>query len=129
MSDEELFQAGLKVRREVLGADYVDRSLAAAGDFMAPFQRMATEWCWGEVWTRPGLDRRARSLMNLAMLTALNKPNELKLHVRGALANGLSVAEIQEALLHATVYCGIPAGLEAFRAAQSALQDEGAIAR
>jgi 4-carboxymuconolactone decarboxylase len=129
MSDEELFQAGLKVRREVLGADYVDRSLAAAGEFMAPFQRMTTEWCWGEIWTRPGLDRRARSLMNLAMLTALNKPNELKLHVRGALANGLSVAEIQEALLHATVYCGIPAGLEAFRAAQSALQDEGAIAK
>ena len=129
MSDEELFQAGLKVRREVLGGDYVDRSLAAAGEFMAPFQRMTTEWCWGEIWTRPGLDRRARSLMNLAMLTALNKPNELKLHVRGALANGLSVAEIQEALLHATVYCGIPAGLEAFRAAQSALQDEGAIAK
>jgi 4-carboxymuconolactone decarboxylase len=127
MGDDELYEAGLKVRREVLGADYVDRSLAQAGAFLVPFQRMATEWCWGAAWTRPGLDRRARSLMNLAMLTALGKPTELKLHVKGALANGLSVEEIQEALLHATVYCGIPAGLEAFRAANEALKEAGAI--
>ena len=127
MSDNELFEAGLEVRREVLGAEYVDASIAAADAFMAPFQTMITEWCWGEIWTRPGLDRRARSLMNLAMLTALNKPTELKLHVKGALNNGLSVAEIQEALLHATVYCGIPAGLEAFRAASAALKEAGAI--
>lgn len=127
MSDDELFQAGLKVRREVLGADYVDRSLESANDFTAPFQRMATEWCWGAAWTRPGLDRRTRSLMNLAMLTALGKPNELKLHVKGALNNGVNVEEIQEALLHATVYCGIPAGLEAFRAANEALKEAGAI--
>ncbi|HXQ14074.1 MAG TPA: carboxymuconolactone decarboxylase family protein [Caulobacteraceae bacterium] len=127
MSDKDLFEAGLKVRREVLGAAYVDASIAAADAFMTPFQSMITEWCWGEIWTRPGLDRRARSLMNLAMLTALNKPNELKLHVKGALNNGLSVAEIQEALLHATVYCGIPAGLEAFRAASAALKEAGAI--
>jgi 4-carboxymuconolactone decarboxylase len=127
MSDEDLFEAGMKVRREVLGADYVDRSMAQAGEFMGPFQRMATEWCWGAAWTRPGLGRRERSLMNLAMLTALGKPNELKLHVKGALNNGLTVAEIQEALLHATVYCGIPAGLEAFRAAKSALEEAGAL--
>jgi 4-carboxymuconolactone decarboxylase len=127
MSDDELFEAGLKVRREVLGAAYVDASIAAADDFMSPFQRMTTEWCWGAAWTRPGLDRRTRSLINLAMLTALGKPNELKLHVRGALNNGVSVAEIQEALLHATVYCGIPAGLEAFRAAHAALKEAGAI--
>ena len=126
MSDNDLFEAGLKVRREVLGAEYVDRSMAQANDFMAPFQRMTTEWCWGAAWTRPGLDRRARSLMNLAMLTALGKPNELKLHVVGALNNGLTVAEIREALLHATVYCGIPAGLEAFRAANQALEEAGA---
>ena len=112
MSDNDLFEAGLKVRREVLGADYVDASMAAADDFMAPFQRMTTEWCWGGAWTSPVLSRRERSLMNLAMLTALGKPNELKLHVKGALNNGLTVAEIQEALLHATVYCGIPAGLD-----------------
>lgn len=127
MSDEARFEAGMAVRRAVLGADYVDRSMAQAGAFMAPFQRMATEWCWGEVWTRAALDRRTRSLMNLAMLTALGKPTELKLHVKGALNNGLSVEEIQEALLHATVYCGIPAGLEAFRAASEALKEAGAI--
>jgi 4-carboxymuconolactone decarboxylase len=126
MGDDGLFEAGMKVRREVLGAAYVDRQAAQAGDFMAPFQRMTTEWCWGAAWTRPGLERRERSLMNLAMLTALGKPNELKLHVVGALNNGLTVAEIQEALLHATVYCGIPAGLEAFRAAKQALEDAGA---
>jgi len=128
MNENELYEAGLKVRREVLGADYVDKSLAQANDFMAPFQRMTTEWCWGAAWTRPGLDRRTRSLLNLAMLTALGKPTELKLHVKGALTNGVSVAEIQEALLHATVYCGIPAGLEAFRAAKAALEEAGAIA-
>jgi 4-carboxymuconolactone decarboxylase len=127
MSENERFEAGMAVRRAVLGADYVDRSMAQAGAFMAPFQRMATEWCWGEIWTRPGLDKKTRSLMNLAILTALGKPAELKLHVKGALNNGLGVEEIQEALLHATVYCGIPAGLEAFRAAQEALKDVGAI--
>ena len=126
MNNAERYEAGLEVRREVLGADYVDQSLKNATAFTAPFQRMTTEWCWGEVWTRPGLDRRTRSFMNLAMLTALGKPAELKLHVRGALNNGLTVAEIQEALLHATVYCGIPAGLEAFRAANAALEEAGA---
>jgi 4-carboxymuconolactone decarboxylase len=127
MSENDLFEAGMKVRREVLGADYVDRSMAQGGDFMAPFQRMATEWCWGAAWTRPGLDRKTRSLLNLAMLTALGKPTELKLHVKGALTNGLTVDEIQETLLHATVYCGIPAGLEAFRAAKDALTEAGAL--
>ena len=127
MNGDDLFEAGMKVRREVLGADYVDRQVAQAGEFMAPFQRMTTEWCWGAAWTRPGLGRRERSLMNLAMLTALGKPNELKQHVKGALNNGLTVAEIQEALLHATVYCGIPAGLEAFRAAKAALEEAGAL--
>lgn len=123
MGNDELFDAGMKVRREVLGPEYVDRSMAQANDFMAPFQRMTTEWCWGGAWTNTALQRRERSLMNLAMLTALGKPNELKLHVVGALNNGLTVAEIQAALLHATVYCGIPAGLEAFRAANQALED------
>jgi len=127
MEDDERYEAGLAVRRAVLGTEHVDRQLAAASPFMAPFQKLITEWCWGEIWTRPGLDRRTRSLMNLAMLTALGKPEELKLHVKGALNNGLGVAEIQEALLHATVYCGAPAGLEAFRAADAALKDAGAI--
>ena len=121
------YDDGMKVRREVLGAAYVDAAMAAADDFMAPFQRMTTEWCWGGAWTSEVLARRERSLMNLAMLTALGKPNELKLHVKGALNNGLSVEEIREALLHATVYSGIPAGLEAFRAASAALKEAGAI--
>ncbi|CCD89645.1 4-carboxymuconolactone decarboxylase [Bradyrhizobium sp. ORS 285] len=128
MSDEnELFEKGLKVRREVLGAGYVDGSLAKADDFMMAFQHITTEMCWGYAWTRPGLDRRTRSIVNLAMLTALSKPSELKLHVKGALTNGVTVDEIKEILLHATVYCGIPAGLEAFKAAHEVLVAEGAI--
>jgi 4-carboxymuconolactone decarboxylase len=126
--DNDMFEKGLKVRREVLGADYVDGSLAKADDFMMAFQHITTEWCWGYAWTRPGLDRRTRSIMNLAMLTALSKPSELKLHVKGALTNGVTVDEIKEILLHATIYCGIPSGLEAFKAAHEVLVAEGAIA-
>jgi len=127
MSETEMFKQGLEVRRAVLGADYVDGSLAKADDFMMAFQRITTEWCWGYAWTRPGLDRKARSMLNLAMLTALNRPAEIKLHVKGALANGVSVEEIKEILLHATVYCGIPAGLDAFKAAHEVLLKEGAL--
>lgn len=128
MSDEpSMFDKGLAVRREVLGADYVDGSLAKADDFMMAFQNITTEWCWGYAWSRPGLDRRSRSMINLAMLTALGKPAELKLHVKGALQNGLTADDIKEILLHATVYCGIPAGLEAFKAAHEVLKAEGAL--
>jgi 4-carboxymuconolactone decarboxylase len=127
MAESELFEKGLKARREVLGADYVDGSLAKADDFMMAFQRMTTEMAWGYVWTRPGLDRRSRSMINLGMLTALGKPAELKLHVKGALANGLTVDEIKEILMHAAVYCGIPAALEAFKAAHEVLVAEGAL--
>ena len=123
-----MFDRGLRTRREVLGADYVDASLARADDFMMAFQRTTTELAWDYVWNRPGLDRRTRSLLNLAMLTALGKPTELKLHVRGALTNGVTVDEIKEVLVQAAVYCGIPAGLEAFRAADEVLLAEGAIA-
>lgn len=124
---ERLYEMGLDIRREVLGADYVDRSLANADEFMSAFQRVTTEWCWGYAWSRDGLDRRTRSIINLAMLTALNRSPEIKLHVLGALNNGVSVEEIRETLLHATVYCGIPAGLDAFKAAHEALVREGAI--
>jgi 4-carboxymuconolactone decarboxylase len=124
-----LFEAGLKVRREVLGADYVDRSIANANDFMMAFQHITTEWCWGYGWDRPGLDRKTRSLLNLAMLTALNRAPEIKLHVKGALNNGVSVDEIKEVLLHATIYCGIPAGLDAFKAANEVLVEAGAVAK
>jgi 4-carboxymuconolactone decarboxylase len=128
MSENEMFKQGLEVRRAVLGSDYVDGSIAKADDFMMAFQRITTEWCWGYAWTRPGLDRKARSMLNLAMLTALNRPAEIKLHVKGALANGVTVEEIKEILLHATVYCGIPAGLDAFKAAHEVLVKEGALA-
>lgn len=124
---EDIFHEGLKLRREVLGAEYVDKSLANANDFTMAFQRITTEWCWGYAWGRPGLDRRTRSLLNLAMLTALNRAAEIKLHVRGAINNGLTVDEIKEALLHATVYCGIPAGLDAFKAANEVLTEMGLI--
>ena len=119
---EALFQEGLSVRRDVLGREYVDGGLARADDFMMAMQRLTTEWCWGYVWTRPGLDRKARSMINLAMLTALSKPAELKLHVAGALRNGVTPEEIKEILLQATIYCGVPAGLEAFKAANEVLK-------
>src|ERR1044071_7902731 len=96
----DLFSDGLQLRRQVLGAEYVDRSMNSANDFMMTFQHVTTEWCWGYAWARPGLDRKTRSLMNLAMLTALNRAPEIKLHVRGAINNGCSVDEIKEALLH-----------------------------
>jgi 4-carboxymuconolactone decarboxylase len=122
-----LFERGLQVRREVLGADYVDGSMRNANDFMMSFQEVTTEWCWGYAWTRPGLDRKTRSMLNLAMLTALNRAPEIRLHVRGALNNGVTVEEIKEVLLHATVYCGIPAGLDAFKAANDVLKEMGAV--
>jgi len=127
MSHSDQFNKGLEVRRKVLGAEYVDGSLAKADDFMMAFQNITTEWCWGYAWTRPGLEHKTRSMLNLAMLTALGKPAELKLHVKGALANGVTVDEIKEILLHATVYCGIPAGLDAFKAAHEVLKAEGAV--
>jgi 4-carboxymuconolactone decarboxylase len=123
----ELFERGLALRREVLGPEYVDKSLANANDFTMAFQHITTEWCWGYAWTRQTLDRKTRSLMNLAMLTALNRSPEVKLHVRGAINNGVTVDEIKEALLHATVYCGIPAGLDAFKAANEVLKEMGQI--
>lgn len=123
----DLFDKGLETRRAVLGSEYVDQSIKGADAFTMPFQEMVTEYCWGEVWNRPGLSRRDRSLMNLAMLTALHASNELKLHVRGAVNNGLSVEEIREAIIHATVYCGVPAGLEALKTAHATLGEMGAL--
>ena len=121
----DLFDRGLTLRREVLGAEYVDASLKSANDFMMAFQHITTEWCWGYAWGRSGLNRKTRSMLNLAMLTALNRAPEIKLHVRGAINNGVTVDEIKEVLLHATVYCGIPAGLDAFKAANEVLKEMG----
>ena len=121
MSDR--FEQGLRTRREVLGAAHVDRSLAQVSEFARPVQELVTEYCWGAVWTRPGLDRKTRSLLNLTMLTALNRMHELAVHVRGAVANGCTEEEIQEALLQTAVYCGVPAALESFRVAEQALRE------
>jgi 4-carboxymuconolactone decarboxylase len=114
---------GLRTRREVLGDAHVERSMRGATEFTAPAQELVTEYCWGDVWTRPGLDRRTRSLINLAMLTALNRMHEFRVHVRGAVNNGCTVDEIRETLLQAIVYCGAPAGLESFREAQAVLDE------
>jgi 4-carboxymuconolactone decarboxylase len=114
----ELFEKGLKVRREVLGAEYVDASISQADDFSRPIQELVTEYCWGKVWSRPGLDRKTRSLLNLAMLTALNRPHEVKLHLRGALNNGCSKNDIMEVFLQATIYCGVPAAIDSLRVAK-----------
>ncbi len=127
MATDEQFERGLEVRREVLGSDYVDSSLADADEFMMPFQRLLTEWACGFAWSRPGLNRKTRSLVSLAMLTALRRPEELGIYVKGALSSGAAVEEIQEVLLQATVYSGTPAGRQAFLAADSALKAEGAI--
>ena len=118
-----MFDRGLQTRREVLGTDYVDASLAQADDFMMAFQRITTEWAWDYVWNRPGLDHRTRSLLNLAMLTALGKSAELKLHVKGALTNGVTVEEIAEILLHTAVYAGIPIASEGFRRADAIIRE------
>jgi len=121
---DELFERGLKTRREVLGDEYVDKSIAAADDFTLPLQELVTRYCWGDVWNRPGLDRQQRSLINLAMIAALNRPHELRLHVRGALNNGLSRETIREVLLQVAVYCGVPAAIDSFRVAREVLEEE-----
>ena len=124
--DKAMFDKGLAIRRDVLGADYVDQSIASADDFTRPLQELVTQYCWGEVWGRPELDRKTRSLLNLAMISALNRPHELKLHVRGALRNGLSRVEIREVLLQVAIYCGVPAAVDAFRVAREVFAEEDA---
>jgi 4-carboxymuconolactone decarboxylase len=119
----DLFDQGLQTRRDVLGADYVDNAIRNADDFNRPMQELVTEYCWGEIWNRPGLDRRTRSLLNLAMLTALNRPHELKLHVRGALNNGVTRDEIREVFLQTAIYCGVPAAIDSFRNAKEVLKE------
>jgi 4-carboxymuconolactone decarboxylase len=121
----EMYDRGLKVRREVLGADYVDQQIAAADDFNRPMQNLVTEYCWGAIWNRPGLDRRTRSMLNLAMLAALNRHHEFKAHVKGAIKNGVTKQEITEVLLQVAIYCGVPAGVEHFRLAREAFKEAG----
>jgi len=121
MSGEKYVQ-GMAVRREVLGDEYVDKAISSATDFTKPLQDLVTENCWGEIWTRSAIPKKTRSLITIATLAALKAPTELKAHVRGALRNGCTVEEIQEVLLQATVYCGVPAGVEAFRAAKDVIE-------
>jgi len=121
--DKAMFDKGLEIRRAVLGDAYVDRALANANPFNQPLQELVTQYCWGEVWGREGLARRDRSLINLAMISVLNRPHELKAHVRGALNNGLSREEIREVLLQVAIYGGVPAAVDSFRAANEALAD------
>ena len=119
----EMFEKGLEIRRSVLGADYVDRSIESADAFTEDLQRLVTTYCWGEVWGRPGLDRKTRSMLNLAMITALNRPHELKLHIRGALNNGLTREDIREVFLRTAIYCGVPAAIDAFRTAREVFDE------
>lgn len=125
MNGDDRFDHGLKTRREVLGADYVDAAIAGADDFTRPMQEMVTRNCWNDVWNRPGLDRRTRSLLNLAMLAAMNRPHELTLHLRGALNNGVTRDEIREVFLQVAAYAGMPAAIDAFRTAKEVLKERG----
>jgi len=123
--NKELFEKGLKVRREVLGKEYVDKAVASATEFNRPLQELVTEYCWGEIWNRPGLSRRERSMLNLAMLTALNRPHEVKMHVAGALNNGLTPNDIREVLMQTAIYCGVPAAIDSFRIAKEVFSERG----
>ena len=123
MNDEERYEAGMKVRRAVLGDAHVDRSLANRTEVTEEFQNFITRYAWGEIWSRPGLDRKTRSAITLTAMVALGRDEELAMHVRAALRNGLTPDEIKEVLLHATVYCGVPAGNAAFAIAQRVLEE------
>lgn len=123
MSTKELYDKGLKIRTEVLGESYVRKALESMDEFNRPLQELVTEYCWGAVWGREGLSRPQRSLINLAMISALNRPHELKAHIRGALNNGVSRDEIREVLLQVAIYVGVPAAVDSFRIAREAFAE------
>ena len=122
---KERFDQGLKTRREVLGAEYVDKAMAAADDFNKPFVDLLNTYCWNDIWNRPGLPRKTRSVLNLGMLCALGKEHELKLHINGALNNGLSKEQIREVFLQVAIYCGVPAAVVSFRCAREVFKERG----
>ena len=124
-SHKERHESGLKTRREVLGAEYVDKSMAAVDDFNQPFAELLNTYCWNDVWNRPGLPRQTRSMLNLAMLSALGKEHELKLHINGALNNGLTKEQIREVFLQVAIYCGVPAAVVSFRCAKEVFKERG----
>jgi len=121
--NKDLFERGLAIRKAVLGSEFVDKAIATADEFNMPMQELVTEYCWGAVWGREELPRKTRSMLNIAMLSALNRPHELKTHIKGALTNGVSRAEIREILLQVAIYCGVPAGVDSFRIAREALSE------
>jgi 4-carboxymuconolactone decarboxylase len=121
--DQTTYDRGLEIRKSVLGNDFVDKALASADDFNRPMQDLTTEYCWGYVWGRDGLPKKTRSMLNLAMISALNRPHELKIHVAGALRNGVSREEICEVFLQVAIYCGVPAGVDSFRTAREVFAD------
>jgi len=123
MDSQELFDRGLEIRKSVLGAEFVETSIANATDFNRPLQELVTEYCWGAVWGREGLSKKVRSMLNLAMISALNRPHELRMHVRGALRNGVSREEIREVLLQVAIYAGVPAAVDSFRVAAEVLAE------
>ena len=125
MNDRELFETGRRIRSEVAGADMVEKAFATADDFTLPMQELVTEHAWGAIWSRPGLDRRSRSILNIGMLAAANRPDEFSGHIKAGIANGLSKQEIQELLLQVAVYLGMPAGLSSFRLAKKAFDEMG----
>ena len=124
-----LYDKGLEVRKAVLGAEYVETSIKNADDFNRPLQELVTEYCWGAVWTREGLPRKTRSMLNIAMLATLNRPHELELHLRGALRNGCTKDEIREILLQVAIYAGVPAGVDSFRIARKVFAEDDAKAK
>jgi 4-carboxymuconolactone decarboxylase len=121
--NEELFEKGLNIRKSVLGPDVVEKSITAADEFNMPMQNLVTEYCWGAVWGREELPKKTRSMLNIAMLAVLNRPNEFKLHIRGAIRNGVTREEIREILLQVAIYAGVPAGIDSFRNAKEALAE------
>jgi len=121
--NKEVFERGLEIRKSVLGKEFVEKSFAAADDFNLPMQELVTEYCWGAVWGREELPKKTRSLLNLAMLSALNRPHELKVHVKGALRNGLTRTEIREVFLQVAIYCGVPTAVDSFRIAREAFAE------
>ena len=121
--NKEYFDRGMKIRKEVLGAEYVEKSFAAADDFNRPLQELVTEYCWGAVWGRDELPKKTRSMLNLAMVSVLNRPHELKIHVKGAIKNGCTKDEIREVLLQVAIYGGVPAAVDSFRIAREAFKE------
>lgn len=122
--DQKTYETGLKIRSEVLGKEYVENSMKSADEFNKPFQEFVTEYCWGAGWGRPGLTRKERSMLNLAMIAILNRNHELKLHIRGALTNGLTKDQIREIFMQVAIYAGVPAGVDAFRQAREVFAEQ-----